>query len=102
MQDNGGEDQLFLFSAWGVTEAKAGTAGSWCQDFGGEATGENCRANVPWKAGNTYTFTVSSEGDGWFGATVTDTTAGTSFKLGSIRTPATGVNTAGMVDWVEL
>lgn len=101
MQDNGGEDQLFLFSVWDVTEAKAGSAGSWCQDFGGEGTGESCRVNVPWKAGDTYTFTVSSEGDGWFGATVNDTTAGTSFKLGSIRTPATGIKTGGMVDWVE-
>ncbi len=101
MQDNGGEDQLFLFSVWDVTEAKPGSDGSWCQDFDGEGIGESCRINVPWKAGDTYTYTVAYEGDGWFGATIDDTTDGTSFKLGSIRTPATGISTAGMVDWVE-
>ncbi|MFB6777835.1 DUF3472 domain-containing protein [Streptomyces sp. NPDC056352] len=101
MQDNGGEDQLFLFSVWDVTQAKPGSKGSWCQDFGGEGTGYSCRMNVPWKAGHTYTFNVASEGGGWFGATVEDTTAHTSFKLGSILTPATGIKTAGMVDWVE-
>lgn len=101
MQDNGGEDQLFLFSVWDVNQAKPGSKGSWCQDFGGEGTGYSCRMNVPWKAGHTYTFNVASEGGGWFGATVEDTTAHTSFKLGSILTPATGIKTAGMVDWVE-
>ncbi|MET7310008.1 DUF3472 domain-containing protein [Streptomyces sp. NPDC005571] len=101
MQDNGGEDQLFLFSVWDVNQAEPGSKGSWCQDFGGEGTGYSCRMNVPWKAGHTYTFTVASEGGGWFGATVEDTTAHTSFELGSILTPATGIKTGGMVDWVE-
>ncbi|MET7368586.1 ricin-type beta-trefoil lectin domain protein [Streptomyces sp. NPDC005566] len=101
MQDNGGEEQMFLFSVWDVNQARPGSSGSWCQDFGGEGTGYSCRMNVPWTAGHTYTFDVTSEGGGWFGATVKDTTAHTSFELGSILTPATGISTAGMVDWVE-
>ncbi|MEE1772821.1 ricin-type beta-trefoil lectin domain protein [Streptomyces sp. JV185] len=101
MQDNGGEDQMFLFSVWDVNQARPGSKGSWCQNFGGEGTGYSCRMNVPWKAGHTYTFDVASQGGGWFAATVEDTTAHTSFELGSILTPATGIRTAGMVDWVE-
>lgn len=101
LQDNGGEDQLFLFSVWDTSQAKAGTAGSWCQGFGGEGEGMSCRATVPWKQGDAFTFTVAYEGDGWFGATVRNTTSGTSFKLGSIQTPATAIKAAGMIDWTE-
>lgn len=101
MQTNGGEPQLFLFSVWDVTEARVGSEGSWCQDFGDEGVGMSCRVRFPWQAGHMFAFKVAYEGDGWFGATVTDTTAGTSFKLGSIRTPASAIKTGGMVDWVE-
>jgi hypothetical protein len=80
--------------------AGAGSAGSWCQDFGGggpgRAAGSTCRGRP-----GTRTPTRWHEGGGWSGATVNDTTTGTSFKLGGILTPATGVNTAGTVDRVE-
>jgi hypothetical protein len=101
MQSNGGKSRVFLFSVWDVTQAKAGSAGTWCQSFGGEGVGMSCRMNLDWTAGHTYTFKVAAEGGGWFGATITDTTAGTSFKLGSVLTPATAVSIAGMVDWTE-
>lgn len=101
MQSNGGSSRVFLFSVWDATEATAGSTGTWCQTFGGEGTGESCRMNLNWTAGHTYTFTVAAEGSGWFGATVKDTTAGTSYKLGSVKTPATAIATTGMVDWTE-
>lgn len=101
LQDNGGEQQLFLFSVWDTSEARQGTEGSWCQGFGGEGEGMSCRANVPWKQGEAFAFTVRHEGDGWFGATVRNTTTGASFKLGSIRTPASAIKAAGMIDWTE-
>lgn len=43
MQSNGGSDRMFLFSVWDATEAKAGTPGSACVDFGGEGIGKSCR-----------------------------------------------------------
>lgn len=101
MQTNGGADRVMLFSVWDTSEARAGTAGSWCQGFGGEGEGMSCRMKIDWSAGHMYTFTVAAEGGGWFGATVKDTTSGTSYKLGAVKTPATAVSPAGMVDWTE-
>ncbi|RFU86552.1 DUF3472 domain-containing protein [Streptomyces triticagri] len=101
MQTNKGEGRMLLFSVWDVFEWKAGDEGSWCQEFGGEGEGASCRLRFNWQEGHTYTFKVASEGDGWFGATVTDTTAAKSVKLGSIRTPASQIDPAGMVDWTE-
>ncbi|WP_326626556.1 ricin-type beta-trefoil lectin domain protein [Streptomyces sp. NBC_01761] len=101
MQSNGGSSRVLLFSVWDVSEATAGSTGSWCQSFGGEGEGMSCRMNLDWTAGHTYTFKVAAEGGGWFGATVADTTAGTSYKLGSIKTPATAISPSGMVDWTE-
>ncbi|WP_406091493.1 ricin-type beta-trefoil lectin domain protein [Streptomyces sp. NBC_01013] len=101
MQSNGGKSRVLLFSAWDVSEAKAGSTGSWCQGFGGEGEGMSCRMNLAWTAGHRYTFKVAAEGDGWFGATVADTTTGASYKLGTIKTPATAISPNGMVDWTE-
>ncbi|WP_063836143.1 RICIN domain-containing protein [Actinacidiphila yeochonensis] len=101
MQSDGGSNRLFLFSVWDATQATAGSAGTSCAAFGGEGTGESCRMNLNWTAGHTYTFTVAAQGSGWFGATVKNTTAGTSFTLGSIKTPATAIASTGMVDWTE-
>ncbi|MFJ6466413.1 ricin-type beta-trefoil lectin domain protein [Streptomyces sp. NPDC091387] len=101
MQSNGGSSRLLLFSVWDVSEARTGSAGSWCQNFGGEGEGMSCRMNLDWTAGHRYTFKVAAEGDGWFGATVADTGTGASYKLGSIKTPATAISPSGMVDWTE-
>ncbi|RAJ59810.1 uncharacterized protein DUF3472 [Streptomyces sp. KhCrAH-43] len=101
MQSNGGSKRTLLFSVWDVSEAKAGSTGSWCQSFGGEGEGMSCRLNLDWTAGHRYTFEVAAEGDGWFGATVADTATGASYKLGTIKTPATAISPSGMVDWTE-
>ncbi|MFJ3089426.1 ricin-type beta-trefoil lectin domain protein [Streptomyces sp. NPDC086838] len=101
MQSNGGSKRTLLFSVWDVSEAKAGSTGSWCQSFGGEGEGMSCRMNLDWTAGHRYTFTVAAEGDGWFGATVADTATGASYKLGTIKTPASAISPSGMVDWTE-
>ncbi len=90
MQTNGRSDtNLFLFSVWDVTEARAGSAGSWCDRFGGEGEGMSCRIWHRWTAGQTYRFHYRSEGSGWWGMTVTNTATGTSFKLGSIESAVT-------------
>ncbi|MFE4197580.1 ricin-type beta-trefoil lectin domain protein [Paenarthrobacter sp. NPDC056912] len=102
MQTNGaGNARTFIFSVWDATEAKAGAAGSWCQDFGGEGVGKSCRINVEWVQGHNYKFNLNNEGDRWFGVTVTDTTTGTSFKLGSIRAGSDYVKSTNMVSWTE-
>jgi hypothetical protein len=101
MQSNGGSDRMFLFSIWDATEAKAGTAGSACVDFGGEGIGKSCRMAHEWQQGHAYQFHVAYEGDQWLGVTVTDTTTHRSFKLGSIRTASNGISPGGMVNWTE-
>lgn len=100
-QSNGGSKRTLLFSVWDVSEARAGSTGSWCQTFGGEGEGMSCRMNLDWTAGHRYTFKVAAEGEGWFGATVADTVTGASYKLGSIKTPAAAISPSGMVDWTE-
>ncbi|UUN30767.1 ricin-type beta-trefoil lectin domain protein [Streptomyces sp. FIT100] len=101
MQSNGGQQRTFLFSLWDATEAKLGSAGSYCLDFGGEGVGKSCRMRHDWAQGHTYAFRVAHEGDRWFGVTVTDETTGASLKLGSIRAGSTQIATGGMVDWTE-
>ncbi|MGA5285402.1 ricin-type beta-trefoil lectin domain protein [Streptomyces griseoincarnatus] len=102
MQSNGpGETRTFLFSVWDATEARAGTDGSYCVDFGGEGVGKSCRLKTDWKADQTFRTRVAHEGDRWFGVTVTNESTGTSFKLGSIRAGSTQISTSGMVDWTE-
>ncbi|WP_254878722.1 ricin-type beta-trefoil lectin domain protein [Streptomyces sp. NA04227] len=102
MQSNGpGQTRTFLFSLWDATEAKPGTSGSYCVDFGGEGVGKSCRLKTDWKEGHTFRTRVAHEGDRWFGVTVTNETTGASFKLGSIRAGSTQISPNGMVDWAE-
>ncbi|NRQ36434.1 DUF3472 domain-containing protein [Nonomuraea sp. NN258] len=101
LQSNGGSERLFLFSVWDATEAKAGTSGSYCLDFGGEGVGKSCRMRHNWTAGHTYRFRVAHEGERWFGVTVTDLSGGGSFKLGSIRAGSDRLSPNGMVNWAE-
>jgi hypothetical protein len=101
MQSNGGDKRTFLFSLWNATEAKPGSAGSYCLGFGGEGVGESCRMKHEWQAGHKYRFHLAFEGDRWLGVTVTDVTTGQSFKLGSIRAKADEISPKGMVDWTE-
>jgi hypothetical protein len=101
MQRNGGDEPTFLFSVWDSFERKPGSEGSYCLQFGGEGEGSSCRIHHAWEEGHTYTSTVAYEGDGWFGATINDTTTGESFKLGSVQTPATAIKPTGLIDWTE-
>ncbi|EMH4163136.1 hypothetical protein RJ498_002401 [Pluralibacter gergoviae] len=43
MQSNGGPERTFLFSAWGTTESRAGSKGSYCQSFEESGSGRTCR-----------------------------------------------------------
>ncbi|AUH52116.1 hypothetical protein CXB49_15465 [Chromobacterium sp. ATCC 53434] len=101
MQSNGGSQRTFLFSAWDTTDAKAGSAGSYCLTFSGEGSGRSCRIHVDWNQGHRYRFHVAYEGGGWLGVTVSDLTAGTSFKLGSIKTASNKISPNNMVNWTE-
>ena len=101
MQSNGGGKRTFLFSAWDTTDAKAGSAGSYCTTFSGEGTGRSCRIHVDWTQGHSYRFHVAYEAGGWLGVTVTDQTSGASFKLGSIKTAASKISPHNMVNWAE-
>ena len=94
---------MFLFSLWGSTAAKAGSAGTYCQTFEESGTGYTCRSNQAFTAGHHYTYRVSPDPtDGWYKATISDVTAGTSFVLGSLQVGAGArISTGGMVDWVE-
>ncbi|WP_223280699.1 ricin-type beta-trefoil lectin domain protein [Streptomyces antnestii] len=94
---------MFLFSLWGSTAAKAGSSGTYCQTFDESGTGYTCRYNQRFTAGHHYTYRIAPDTTaGWYKATITDTTAGTSFVLGSLQV-GTGarISAGGMVDWVE-
>lgn len=99
IQTNGGAQRMFLFSVWDVTEAVPG-AGSWCEPFGGEGVGMSCRRWSDWKEGDTYEFHYLAEGNGWWGVTVTNLTANTSFKLGSIKVGADTMK-PWSISWAE-
>lgn len=102
MQSNGGPKRTFLFSIWNATEARAGDAGSYCLNFGGEGVGKSCRTQaIDWVQGHTYRFHVAGEGNQWFGVTITDATTGRAYKLGSIQVKSDTVNPSGMIDWTE-
>lgn len=98
-RDGGG---MFLYSLWNSTDMRVGDAGTYCIKFQEDGTGGSCRLDKAPTPGHTYAFAVASEGSGWYGVTVRDLTAGTSFKLGSLQTGAGNtISTAGMVSWTE-
>ncbi|MFG2848580.1 DUF3472 domain-containing protein [Kitasatospora sp. NPDC048296] len=101
MQSNGGSPRHLLFSIWDATGAKPGSPGTSCERFDGEGSGQHCWASLDWQAGHTYQFKVAATTGGWFNATVTDTTTGTTIDLGSIKTTATGISPENMGDWTE-
>lgn len=105
MQSNGGQKRTLLFSVWDTDGARKGPD-STCEPFGGEGEGQHCQAHVDWTAGHTYKFSLAPKGQGWFTATVTDASTGTSTEVGTIRAAkggreATGINPGGMIDWTE-
>ncbi|MGW1345406.1 ricin-type beta-trefoil lectin domain protein [Kribbella sp. NPDC002412] len=93
---------MFIYSLWNSTDWRAGDAGTYCLRFQEDGTGGSCRLDQSPVAGHTYAFAIASEGSGWYGVTVRDLTAGTSFKLGSLQTGAgNAISTSGMVSWTE-
>jgi Ricin-type beta-trefoil lectin domain/Domain of unknown function (DUF3472) len=93
---------MFIYSLWNSTAWRAGDAGTYCIQFQEDGTGGSCRLDQSPVAGHTYAFAIASEGSGWYGVTVRDLTAGTSFKLGSLQTGAGNtISTSGMVSWTE-
>ncbi|WP_250301667.1 RICIN domain-containing protein [Streptomyces sp. A 4/2] len=94
---------MFLFSLWGSTAAKAGSAGTYCQTFDESGTGYTCRSEQKFTAGHRYAYHIEPAAtDGWYQATISDTTAGTSFILGSLQIGSGAqVAAGGMTDWVE-
>ncbi|MGW2892825.1 ricin-type beta-trefoil lectin domain protein [Streptomyces griseoruber] len=102
MQRHRDDACMYLFSIWGATAAKAGDSGTYCQTFEEGGTGYTCRLNAAFPAGHTIQSTIASTGSGWYRVTVRDTTAGTSFVLGSVQVGSGAtINTTGMVDWTE-
>ena len=101
MQTNGGKPRNFLFSVWNATEARPGSPGSHCEDFQENGAGKTCGMHFDWKQGHAMRFHLAHEGDRWFGVTVTDLTARTSFKIGSIHTASTRIAIGNMSSWTE-
>ena len=101
MQTNGGKPRNFLFSVWTATEARPGSPGSHCEDFQENGAGKACGMHFDWQQGHAMRFRLAAEGDRWFGVTVSDLTAGTSFKIGSIRTASSRIATGNMSSWTE-
>lgn len=96
---NGGG--MFLFSVWDATAGRAGDTGTYCQRFTEGGSGYTCRVDRAFTAGHHYTYQVAPAGAGWYAATITDTTAGTTFVLGSLQIGDGQISTGGMVNWVE-
>jgi len=92
---------MFLFSVWNAVDAKPGSGGSYCKTFDGEGTGKTCRIKQRPIAGHTYDFRLTADGGNWFTVTVLDTTAGTSFTLGSIKTATPGDLSPNPFTWTE-
>ncbi|MEV0094013.1 ricin-type beta-trefoil lectin domain protein [Streptomyces sp. NPDC050738] len=99
-RDGGG---MFLFSLWDSTGGAAGSSGTYCQTFDETGSGYTCRLNQRFTAGHHYRYRIAPDTTaGWYKATITDVTAGTSFVLGSLNVGSGAkVDTGGMVNWVE-
>lgn len=102
MQSNGGPKRTFLFSAWGATESRVGSEGSYCQSFEESGSGRTCRITLDWKQGHTYQFHVGyDQHDNWLTVKINDLTDNTSFTLGSIKTEASQISPQNMANWTE-
>jgi len=86
-QANGTVGKGALFSIWGASSATAGSAGSWCQNFGDEGTGYSCRIAYPWSAGTTYRLRVWQVTANSWTAYIQDLTSGKEVILGTISLP---------------
>ncbi|MBO1414504.1 ricin-type beta-trefoil lectin domain protein [Streptomyces sp. FH025] len=102
MQRHRTDPGMFLFSLWGSTNAQPGDTGTYCQTFtesGGG--GYTCRLNAAFAAGHHYRYDITPAAPGWYQARISDTTAGTSFVLGTLQVGTGLIRASGMIDWVE-
>ena len=101
LQDNP-TGKMVIFSIWDSWGATAGSAGSWCQTFGGEGVGHSCRIKYNWVAGRSYRLRVWNLGGGKFGGWVRDNSTGVETMLGTISGPgAWRALNANSVSWIE-
>lgn len=93
---------LFLVSIWKTTQSRAGSTGTYCDQFSEGGTGQSCRYHFSPVPGHTYVFDAASDATGWWTFTITDTTANTSFVLGSILVgPGVSLDNSRFVSWTE-
>ncbi|MDH6574467.1 ricin-type beta-trefoil lectin domain protein [Kitasatospora sp. MAP5-34] len=102
MQRHRTDPGMFLISLWNATAAKPGDSGTYCQTFTEGGSGYTCRLDSGFTAGHNYLYDLTPASDGWYQAKVTDTTAGTSFVLGTLQVGSGAqISASGMTDWVE-
>ncbi|MEU4115282.1 ricin-type beta-trefoil lectin domain protein [Kitasatospora sp. NPDC028055] len=102
MQRHRTDPGMFLFSLWGSTGAQPGDSGTYCQTFAESGSGGyTCRLDAGFTAGHGYRYDITPAAPGWYRAKITDTTAGTSFVLGTLQVGSGLIQAKGMVDWVE-
>ena len=93
---------MFLVSIWNSTDSRVGSAGTYCTSFSEDGTGRTCRLDRSPVPGHNYRWDVSSDQLGWYTFKITDTTADTSFTLGSIKVGENvGLDTSHFVTWTE-
>ena len=92
---------MWLVSIWGTKDARPGSPGTYCLTFEEDGSGKSCRLDATPKVGHAYVVHASRGDAGWWTFSVTDTTAGTSFTLGSIQLDAADAMERTMVSWTE-
>lgn len=103
---NNPDGPLAIFSVWNATSAVEGSAGTHCQDFGGEGNGKSCRVAYPWSVGTTYRLRIwetDSRPDGsvqWLGA-IQDTSTGVDTILGQLYSLPGQKLITSSCSWIE-
>ena len=93
---------MFLVSVWNSTDARVGSAGTYCLTFSEDGTGRSCRLDRSPIPGHSYRWDVSSDDPGWYTFKVVDTTADSSFTLGTIKVgQGVRLDTSRFVTWTE-
>ncbi len=92
---------MWLVSIWGTRDARPGSPGTYCLTFEEDGSGKSCRLDATPKVGHAYVVHASRGDDGWWTFSVTDTTAGTAFTLGSIQLDPAAAMKNTMVSWTE-
>ncbi|NOH31627.1 ricin-type beta-trefoil lectin domain protein, partial [Vibrio mediterranei] len=101
LQSTGSLDRkIFLFSLWNTSEFRNSEDGGVCKPFDHEGSGTSCSITYDWSEGTQYLFDITFD-SGWLNVSVTNAETKESFDIGSIKTDASGVSSAGMASWTE-